>query len=162
MVEKGAGEPCTFQRLTTLCLSVYSGLLRGRFQAFFCWLFCKIPQNDKSEERKCSAQWASVSCFSLACSAVRCLMTLFSLNVLSQKKTLGHYSMPIFKVVHEIEMNTSTVCSSESLIIKYLLTWQIFGFHKGILIERIFEKSAFGILRHSFSKYFVSIIGFNV
>lgn len=70
--------------------------------------------------------------------------------------------MPVYKVVYEIGMNTSTVCSSESLIIKCFLTWQIFGFHKGILIERIFAKSAFGILRHSFSKYFVSIIGFNV
>jgi hypothetical protein len=52
-----------------------------------------------------------------------------------------------FKVVYGIGINTSTVCSrvSNNEMLPYLGS---FGFHKEVLIEKSFAKSAVGILRY--------------
>lgn len=105
---------------------------RGRVYVFLLWL--ALVQNSPGlfhlkwrRENALLSGLQSLSCFFYACSAVRHLMTLFCLNVLSQekkKKNQTHYSMPNFKVAYEIGMNNiGTVCSSEFLIIKCFLAW---------------------------------------
>lgn len=83
MVEKGAGEPRSFQRLTTLFCQCTVGCSEEGSKPSFVGSFARFPKmiKVKRENALPSGPPSLVSFF--ACSAVRCLMTLFPLNVLS-------------------------------------------------------------------------------